>query len=214
MGGALLREFGVRLRPRSVTCVHKFDWHLEWNTPGSPGRYAGIFYGLLSKHHRYHSLNIFRSRIRNQIENQIENQKKPNGPNRKSKRQKKKNSTYLVPRVVFRLGLIDVVQRLHNLRTYLLTETTLPRIFNSICFIRYSRPRKSALHKLCTNIDQPYLIWAAVLCDVSILHQKTNDTGTKNPTEKKAWLHFHDDFCRLGVAPKMKSGRPIIYFLN
>ena len=114
----------------------------------------------------------------------------------------------------FRLGLIDVVQRLHKLRTYLLTETALPRIFNSICFIRYSRPRKSALHKLCTNIDQPYLIWAAVLCDVSILHQKTNDTGTKNPKEKKAWLHFHHDFCRLGVAPKMKSGRPIIYFLN
>ena len=84
----------------------------------------------------------------------------------------------------FRLGLIDVVQRLHKLRTYLLTETALPRIFNTICFIRYSRPRKSALHKLCTNIDQPYLIWAAVLCDVSILHQKTNDTGTKNPTEK------------------------------
>ena len=114
----------------------------------------------------------------------------------------------------FRLGLIDVVQRLHKLRTYLLTETALPRIFNTICFIRYSRPRKSALHKLCTNIDQPYLIWAAVLCDASILHQKTTDTGTKNPTEKKAWLHFHDDFCRLGVAPKMKSGRPIIYFLN
>ena len=114
----------------------------------------------------------------------------------------------------FRLGLIDVVQRLHKLRTYLLTETALPRIFNTICFIRYSRPRKSALHKLCTNIDQPYLIWAAVLCDVSILHQKTNDTGTKNPKEKKAWLHFHHDFCRLGVAPKMKSGRPIIYFLN
>ena len=118
------------------------------------------------------------------------------------------------PKRSFRLGLIDVVQRLHKLRTYLLTETTLPRIFNSICFIRYSRPRKSALHKLCTNIDQPYLIWAAVLCDVSVLHQKTNDTGTKNPTEKKAWLHFQDDFCRLGVAPKMKSGRPIIYVLN
>ena len=98
---------------------------------------------------------------------------------------KRKKSTYLVPRVVFRLGLIDVVQRLHKLRTYLHTETTLSRIFNLICFIRYSRPRKSALRKLCTNIDQPYLIWAAVLCGVSILQQKTNDTGTKNPTEKK-----------------------------
>ena len=104
MGGALLREFGVRGRPRSVTCVHKWDWHLEWNTPGSPGRYAGKSNGLLSKYHRYHSLHIFRSRIRNQIENQIENQKKPNGPNQKYKREKTQKSTYLVPRVVLDLG--------------------------------------------------------------------------------------------------------------
>ena len=127
---------------------------------------------------------------------------------------KKKKSTYLVPRVVFRLGLIDVVQSLLKLRTYLLTKTTLPRVFNFICFIRYFGPRESASSKLCTNIDQPYLIWAAVLCYVSILHQKTNDTGMKTPTEKKAWLRVHDDFWRLGVASKMKSGRPIIYFLN
>ena len=126
----------------------------------------------------------------------------------------RKKSTYLVPRVVFRLGLIDVVQRLHKLRTYLLTKTTFPRIFNLICFIRYSTRSESTLSKLCTNIDQPYLIWAAVLCCVLILHQKTNDTGAQNPTEKKAWLHVHDDFWRLGAAPKMKSGRPIIYFFN
>ena len=30
--------------------------------------------------------------------------------------------------------------------------------------VRYCRPNESALHKLCTNINQPYLIWAAVLC--------------------------------------------------
>ena len=31
--------------------------------------------------------------------------------------------------------------------------------------IRYFRPNESALHKRCTNINQPYLIWAAaVLC--------------------------------------------------
>ena len=185
MGGALLREFGVRVRPRSVTCVHKCDWHLEWNTPGSPGRYAGKSNGLLSKYHRYHSLHIFRNRIRNQIENQVENRKSRMDRIENLSAKKRKKSTYLVPRVVFRLGLIDVVQRLHKLRTYLLTETTLPRIFNLICFLRYSRPRETALCKLCTNIDQPYLIWAAVLCDISMLHQKTNDTGTKNPTEKK-----------------------------
>ena len=30
--------------------------------------------------------------------------------------------------------------------------------------IRYFRPNESALRKRCTNINQPYLIWAAVLC--------------------------------------------------
>ena len=30
--------------------------------------------------------------------------------------------------------------------------------------VRYFRPKESALYKLCTNINQPYLIWAAVLC--------------------------------------------------
>ena len=28
----------------------------------------------------------------------------------------------------------------------------------------YFRPNESALRKLCTSINQPYLIWAAVLC--------------------------------------------------
>ena len=29
--------------------------------------------------------------------------------------------------------------------------------------VRYFGPNESALRKLCTNINQPYLIWAAVL---------------------------------------------------
>ena len=124
---------------------------------------------------------------------------------------KRKKSTYLDPRVVFRLGLIDVVQRLHKLRTYLLRETTLPRIFKClICCLRYSRPRETVLRKLCTNIDQPYLIWAAVLCYVSILHQKTNDAGSQNPTGKKAWWHVHDDFWKTWSCSKDEV-RPASY---
>ena len=30
--------------------------------------------------------------------------------------------------------------------------------------VRYFRSNESALRKLCTNINQLYLIWAAVLC--------------------------------------------------
>ena len=40
--------------------------------------------------------------------------------------------------------------------------------------VRYVRPNESALRKRCTNINQPYLIWAAVLC----CHvPPTNDQG-------------------------------------
>ena len=33
-----------------------------------------------------------------------------------------------------------------------------------MCRFCYFRPNESALRKLCTSINQPYLIWAAVLC--------------------------------------------------
>ena len=81
-------------RPRRVTCVHKF-WHLEWNTPGSPGRYAGIFGGLLSKHRRYQAFTFceVESKIRSQVESKTG--KKPNGPNRKSNRLTKKKKLHV-----------------------------------------------------------------------------------------------------------------------
>ena len=46
----------------------------------------------------------------------------------------------------------------------------------------YFRPNESALRKLCTNINQPYLIWAAVLCR-HVPPQK--DQGDWNPQSKK-----------------------------
>ena len=42
-------------RPWSVTCVHK-RWHFEWNTTEFPGRYAGIFGGLLTTKPSYLSM--------------------------------------------------------------------------------------------------------------------------------------------------------------
>ena len=147
-------------RPRSVTCVHK-SWHLEWNTPGSPGRYARIFGGLLSKHRRYQAFRFFEveSEIRSQVESKTG--KKPNGPNRKSNRlTKKKNSTYLVPHWV--ITWADWCGAKFTL------GTNYEPSFNGAAEIqfaaRYCRPSESALCKLCININQPYLIWAAVLC--------------------------------------------------
>ena len=61
------------------------------------------------------SLHIFLSQIRNQIENEIENRKRPNGPNRKLNRLKKKKIPHTLCRFGLLLGLIDVVQYLQTL---------------------------------------------------------------------------------------------------
>ena len=45
----------------------------------------------------------------------------------------------------------------------------------------YFRPNESALRKLCTSINQPYLIWAAVHCHVP----PTKDQGDWYPQSKK-----------------------------
>ena len=46
----------------------------------------------------------------------------------------------------------------------------------------YFRLNESVLRKLCTNINQPYLIWAAVLCR-HVPSQK--DQGDWDPQSKK-----------------------------
>ena len=157
-------------RPRSVTCVHT-PWHLEWNTPGSPGRYAGIFGGLLSKHRRYQAFTLFE--VEFEIRSQVESKtgKKPNGPNRKSNRlTKEKKSTYLVPHwIITWADWCGARFALASNRSYKNNGAA------EIQFaVRYVRPNESALRKRCTNINQPYLIWAAVLC----CHvPPTNDQG-------------------------------------
>ena len=65
------------------------------------------------------SLYIFRSRIRNHIASRIENWKKPNGPNRKFNRLTKKKNPHTLCHSELLLGLIDVVQGLRYLRTFL-----------------------------------------------------------------------------------------------
>ena len=136
------------------------DWHLEWNTPGSPRRYAGIFGGLLSKHPRYQAFTFFEaeSGIRSKVE--LKAGREPNRPIRKSNRLTKKKIPHTLCHTEFLLGLIDVVQCCISKE---------PSYRNSVAVeipfaVRYSRQNESALRKLCTNINQPYLIWDAVLC--------------------------------------------------
>ena len=53
---------------------------------------------------------------------------------------------------------------------------------NSMSRFCYFRLNESVLRKLCTNINQPYLIWAAVLCR-HVPSQK--DQGDWDPQSKK-----------------------------
>ena len=44
----------------------------------------------------------------------------------------------------------------------------------------YVKPNESALRKLCTSINQPYLIWAAVICHIP----PPKDQGDWNPQSR------------------------------
>ena len=63
-----------------------------------PGRYAGIFGGLLSKKSRYQAFTFFKAESGSRSQVESKTGKKWNGPNRKSNRlRNQKKSTYLMP---------------------------------------------------------------------------------------------------------------------
>ena len=194
------------MRPRSVTCVHK-PWHLEWNTPGSPGREAGIFSGLLSKHIRYQVFTFFvRSRIRDQIASRVEDRKKPNGPNWiSSNRLTKKRipHTWCQRTMNYYLGWLMwcnvCISYEPSYKSNFAVEI-FRMLFqtNRVSLVQTLYQHKSAL---------PYM----GCCTLSSCSSTkgTKDAGTHNPTDqgidnkknvRSPWW--------LEVAPKMKSGRP------
>ena len=150
--GVRFLEFDVRARPRSVTCVHKTLTPRMKHTR-VPRTVRRDIWRLAMETLSIPSLHSFWSRIRNQIKSRIENRKKTNGPNRKSNRLKYKKNPHTLCHIGLLLGLIDVVQSLHKLRTLR---------GNSMSRFSYFWPNESALRKICTSINRPYLIWAAV----------------------------------------------------
>ena len=121
------------------------------------------------------SLHIFEaeSGIRSQVESKAG--KARNGPNRKLNcLTKKKKSTYLVPLL---LGLIDVAQGLHQLRTFLL-RITVTRKFN----LPYAISDQTSL--LCTNFVPTLIsptLYGLLYSLVMFLQQRTKDFRTNNP---------------------------------
>ena len=58
--------------------------------------------------------------------------------------------------------------------------------------VRYFKPNECALRKLCTNINQPYLIWAAVLCRHV---PPTKDQGywdQQSNRPRRRYVYIHD----------------------
>ena len=162
------------------------------------------------------SLHIFQSRIRNEIESRIENRKKRNGPNRKSNRlTKEKKSTYLVPH--WSITWADWCGARFALATNLLRRRTMPRKFK----LRYAISGQASLlyaNFVPTSISPT--LYGLLYSVVMFLDKRTKDTGTKNPIDQDVDMHspwrccccwrYCCCCCRwLGVALKMKSGRPI-----
>ena len=160
MGCAATRIWRPGSLDRGVWRVHK-AWHLEWNTPGSPDGTQGYLVACYRNIVDTKPSHFFRGRIRNQIASRMENRKKEEWPNRKSNRlTKKKKSTYLVPHWV--VPWADWCGARFALSCELSCKNN--GAVEIQFAVRYFKPNESALRKLCTNINQPYLIWAAVLC--------------------------------------------------
>ena len=127
------------------------------------------------------SLDSFWSRIRNQIKSRIENRKKTKGPNRKSNRLKYKKNPHTLCHNGLLLGLIDVVQSLHKLRTLDSYKQSVTRNFNERPIFLFKTERVSFAQNLYQHKSTlPYM----GCCKLSCSSTKKKETGIH--IEKKA----------------------------
>ena len=160
------------------------DWHLEWNTPGSLRRYAGIFGGLLSKHPRYQAFTFFEaeSGIRSKVESKAG--REPNRPIRKSNRLKKKKIPHTLCQVEFLLGLIYVVQSCVSNESPYKNNVAVEIPFA----VRYPDQARLLYANFVPTSISPTL-YGMLNSVVRFLHQRTNDTGTNNLTDQGVHMY-------------------------
>ena len=82
------------------------------------------------------------------------------------------------------LGLIDVVQCLHKLRTLASYKQSVTRKLNKRILL--FQTERASFAETCTSINQPYFIWTAVICHVP----PPKDQGDWDPQSKCKSKHF------------------------
>ena len=169
------------------------------------------FGGQLSRHYRYQAFAFFEaeSAIRLKVKSKT-GKSRMDRADRETETQKTKKSTYLSHAEVFKPGQIDEVQCVRKIRTFLWKKKQMTAEIQFVSYaISSGQTHQLLIRKLCTNINQPYLIWAAVLCHVPP-PQNQWYWDPQSRWKKKRWMYYPWWWLVMVVTPKMKFGRPII----
>ena len=186
-------------------------WHLEWNTPGSPETerrdLAASYRDIIdTKPLRF---------LKPNPEISWKSNRKPEKdewtePIEKPKRRKQGNPHTFPTLKYLNLGRLMRCNVCEKYEPFCKKK----KMTAEIQFVSYAtsgQTRQLLRRKLCTNINQPYLIWAAVLCHVPQPREPMIlGPRPQSRWRKKTWMYCPWWWLVMVVTPKMKSGRPII----
>ena len=180
--------------PRSVTCVHK-PWHLEWNTPGSPEtEYRDLAASYRDIIDTKPSLFLKPNPELGWKSNRKPEKAEWTEPIEKPKRRKQKNPHTFPTLMYLNLGRLMRCNMCEKYEPF--CKKKKKKMTAEIQFVSYAtsgQTRQLLIRKLCTNINQPYLTWAAVLCHVPPPKNQWYWEPYHNHGEKKRGCIVHDD---------------------
>ena len=169
------------------------------------------FGGQLSRRYRYQAFAFFEaeSAIRLKVKSKTEKAEWTE-PIEKPKRRKQKNPHTFPTLKYLNLGRLMRCNVCEKYEPFCKKK----KMTAEIQFVSYAtsgQTRQLLRRKLCTNINQPYLIWAAVLCHVPQPREPMIlGPMPQSRWRKKTWMYCPWWWLVMVVTPKMKSGRPII----